>query len=211
MQAKSLPPSIRALQASLARRLPPLLTEYVFSSSQRERAMRSDRKKNILSVLTFCLSHFDVSTSALVRRVSTNEYVTLTPAYVAEKLNLSVRTVTRIFSYLTELKILVSDKQQKLKIPVKSGNFLIFTSVRRRLTDKLFQITGLLKNLQKDKAYRLVNSTILNIKRLVCERFVTNQPQKDPVKSTAKFVRQERSNALSAADILQASLFLRRE
>ena len=212
---KILPPSLSSLIASIERRLPALITESIYQDENRQRSLRSDRKANLLKVLIFLIRHCDVSSGCLVRRVAPTEYATITPSYVAEALNLSKKTIDRIFSYLTSLGILLSDKQKILKVPARAGVFLVFTSVRRKLSDKLWLITGLLAQLRADRGYRMISQTFTCIKRQVRKKFVPHcadsSPQLLPQRNQAQRQDIETSSFMSVADILQASLFLRKE
>ena len=200
--SKQRPPAIANLIASIERHLPPLVTEYVFDSPGRQRSMRSDRKKNIEKVLIFLVNHCDIASASLLRRVSQIEFMQITNRFVAEQLNISKKTVDRIFSYFISIGILeVTKSQQRVTVPTKNGKWLVFTSSTRKLTDKLWKITGLFNVLIKDRASRILSNSIRSIKRAVAKRFIPNISQ--------QIYQRSSDQILSAKDILEASNFLR--
>lgn len=201
---KLLPPPLTVLINSISKRLPGLITESVYGSSDRQRAMRSDRRRNITAVLVFLLQHCDIASGRLVRRISEREYATLTPAYVAEKLNLSTKTVIRVYEILTRLGLLETEQQQKrFSLPKPHGKLMLFTACVRRLTNKLWSICGLYELLKKARDTRLLTTARIQLKRLVARRFVpTVSKQPAP---------PDRPGLLSARDILASSLLLRRD
>ena len=173
--SNNLPQSINTCVRSLTAKLPLLITQGVFSSPTRQRGIRSDYTTNIRKVLIFLVKHYDIATGQLVFPVSNDEYTHLTPALVAEKTGLCSRTVKRIFVYLHSLGLLGKEKQRKaIHIQNLNGEYLLLSSIARRLEDKLFAVLGLLPVLRADRAGRL--NRILRVKRQVAKRFVLHRP-----------------------------------
>lgn len=170
----NLPQSINTCVRSLSAKLPLLITQGVFSSPTRQRAIRSDFTDNIRKVLIFLVKHYDIVTGQLVFPVSNDEYTHLTPAIVAERTGLCGRTVKRIFAYLLSVGLLGKEQQQRPRhIPTMNGEYLLLSSIARRLEDKLFAVLGLLPLLRADRAGRL--NRILRVKRQVAKRFVLHK------------------------------------
>jgi hypothetical protein len=189
------PPAIENLLASLNRNLPALVTESVYNvSTERVRALRSDRAENLRRVLLFLVEHYDISTGSLIRRISARDYAQITVKFVAEKLGLCVLTVNRIFAYLEEIGLLETGRQIRCKVPGKGGEWLCFTSSPRRLSDKLWGVCGLLGVLIADRTKRLVSGGVQAVRRSVVKLW---QPRKRAV------------GAVSIGSILEKSLFAR--
>lgn len=172
--SKKFPPAISALLQSLDKRLPHFLKLAVFAHSTRSRGMRSDFARNMKSVLLFLVRHYDLGSRLVVRRCAPNTYATVTPGMIAQELQLSTKTVFRIFKYLTELGILESGKQQIVTVKVPNGKWLLFTSCVRKLTSKLWSLTGLLSLWQtatKNRAIEQINA----IRRAVVKKFFAEE------------------------------------
>ncbi len=190
------PPAIENLLASLNRKLPALVTESVYNvSTERVRALRSDRAKNLRRVLVFLVEHYDISTGSLIRRISAREYAQITVRFVAESLGLCALTVNRIFAYLTECGILETGRQIRCKVPGKGGSWLCFTSSQRRLSDKLWTVVGLLGVLIADRGKRLLSGGVQAVRRAVVKVW---RPR-----------RRANGEAVSVASLLEKSLFAR--
>lgn len=194
-QSLRLPASIDDLLASLERRLPALVTESVFNVSTRIRGLRSDRAENIKRVLLFLVRHYDVSTGCLIRRISAGEYAQITARFVAESLGLCLLTVNRIFAYLTDCGILETGRQIRCKVPGRGGEWFCFTSSKRRLSDKLWAVVGLLGVLIADRTKRLLSGGVQAVRRAVVKVW---RPRK-----------RADSGAVSVASLLEKSLFAR--
>ena len=193
---KKFPPAIENLVASLNRKLPALVTESVFNvSTERVRALRSDRDENLRRVLLFLVEHYDISTGSLIRRISARDYAQITVRYVAESLGLCLLTVNRIFAYLTECGILETGRQIRCKVPGKRGEWLCFTSSPRRLSDKLWGVCGLLGVLIADRAKRLLSGGVQAVRRAVVKVW---QPRK-----------RDGNGAVSMRSLLESSIFAR--
>lgn len=83
------------------------------------------------------------------------EFCTITVGLVAKKLDLSTKTVQRIFSLLQRLGLLSIEKQPK---PEYTSNTVYYCSCVRRITDKLFAVLGILNQLKADRSYSLPKS-----------------------------------------------------
>ena len=190
------PPAIENLLASLDRKLPALVTESVYNvSTERVRALRSDRAENLRRVLLFLVEHYDISTGSLIRRISARDYAQITVRFVAEKLGLCVLTVNRIFAYLEKIGILETGRQIRCKVPGKGGEWLCFTSSPRRLSDKLWGVCGLLGVLIADRTKRLLSGGAQAVRRSVVKIWQSR--------------KRAGSGAVSIGSLLEKSLFAR--
>lgn len=170
-----------ALQRLSAGRLPLLLTHGVYQRPHRRRGIRSDFVANIRKVLLFLVSHCDLMSGNVLCRVSGNEFVTVTPDIIADKTNLCGRTVKRILAYLVSLGLVDPERQRKpLRIPNLNGFYLLFCSITRRLTDKFWDILGLLNDYKRNRSARL--SAEMTIRRQTTRRFFLEKKEKTPVR-----------------------------
>ena len=170
-----------ALQRLSAGRLPLLLTHGVYQRPDRRRSIRSDFVANIRKVLLFLVSHCDLMSGNVLCRVSGNEFITVTSDIIADKTNLCGRTVKRILAYLVSLGLVDPERQRKpLRIPNLNGFYLLFCSITRRLTDKFWDIIGLLNEYKKSRAGRLNRE--MTIRRQTTRRFFLEKKEKTPVR-----------------------------
>lgn len=98
----------------------------------------------------------DVSSGRVIWLLSNKqEFCTITVSIVAKRLDLSTKTVQRIFSLLQRLGLLSIEKQLK---PEYTSNTVYYCSCVRRITDKLFAVLGILNQLKADRSYSLSKS-----------------------------------------------------
>lgn len=117
----------------------------------------------------------DVSSGRVLWLLSDKqEFCTITVGLVAKKLDLSTKTVQRIFSLLQRLGLLSIEKQPK---PEYTSNTVYYCSCVRRITDKLFAVLGILNQLKTDRSYSLSKS-IGRLGRLI--RCVTQKCRYNP-------------------------------
>lgn len=134
----------------------------LYARENRVRSMRSDFKRNILKVLSFLVEHTDILSGRVLWRLSDErEYATVTVSLVASRVKLSTRTVERIFALLERLGLLKTEPQPK---PEYVHGMVLYSSCVRKLTDKLFTILGLSKQLKQDREYAKTQS--VSIKQL---------------------------------------------
>ena len=144
------PPSLAGALSRIRASLPPLI---LYAHNNRVRSLRSDAKHNISKVLCFLVEHMDVSSGRVLWLLSDKqEFCTITVGLVAKKLDLSTKTVQRIFSLLQRLGLLSIEKQPK---PEYTSNTVYYCSCVRRITDKLFAVLGILNQLKADRSYSL--------------------------------------------------------
>lgn len=184
--SKYLPQSINTCIRKLEEEpLPLLIRQGVFSYPNRRRGIRSDFVQNIRKVLIFLVKHYDIVTGQLVFPVSTGEYVSITPSIIADKTHLCSRTIKRILKYFLEIGIISKEQQRKpIHIQNINGEYLLLTSIFRRIEDKLFSVLGIINILKADRAGRL--NRILKIRRQKATRFIlhTRAEQPKPKKAT---------------------------
>ena len=159
--------------------LPLLIRQGVFASPTRKRAIRSDFVQNIRKVLVFLVKHYDIVTGQLVFPVSNGEYVSITPSIIAEKTHLCSRTIKRILKYFLKIGIISKEQQRKpVHIQTINGEYLLLTSIFRRIEDKLFSVLGIINILKADRAGRL--NRILKIHRQKATRFILHTRAEQP-------------------------------
>lgn len=124
----------------------------------------------------------DVSSGRVLWLLSDKqEFCTITVGLVAKKLDLSTKTVQRIFSLLQRLGFLSIEKQPK---PEYTSNTVYYCSCVRRITDKLFAVLGILNQLKTDRSYSLSKS----IGRLI--RCVTQKCRYNPTHNQKSIQQQ---------------------
>ena len=142
------PSSLAGALSRIRASLPPLI---LYAHNNRVRSLRSDAKQNISKVLCFLIEHMDIGSGRVLWLLSGNrEFCTITVGLVAEKLQLSTKTVQRIFSLLQRLGLLSTEKQPK---PEYTSNNVYYCSCVRRITDKVFSLLGLYNQLKIDREY----------------------------------------------------------
>lgn len=159
--------------------LPLLIREGVYSNPSRVRGIRSDFVRNIKKVLIFLIRHYDIVTKQLVFPVGNNEYVSITPAIIAERTNLCSRTIKRILKYFLQIGIISKEEQRKpVQIHTLNGDYIVLTSILRKIEDKFFAIIGTLNLLKSDRTGRL--NRLLIVKRQKATRFILHTREEQP-------------------------------
>ena len=203
------PKSIRAALDRLNTGLPHLVTDGVFRRAGRSRAARRDFLQNVQIVLKFCISHYDLVTGNILYKVSPNEFITITPTLISEKTGLCTRTIKRIFKYLIDLDLLEPEKQRRpIAVPNLNGYFMIFTSVCRRIKDKLFQILGVLSLVQKERSSRLNRELV--IRRATTKRYFLGEKPPSQARlsnpPTQNTPPRQKSGPTSLADVFKRAV-----
>jgi len=162
MKTSSFPPIIAAVADFLAKKLPLDLEQACWEQSNRMRSMRFSYKAQIQKILQFLIQHFDIHSGLLIRRIKDKIYIPITLEFVAQKCACSVRTISRIFSFLAQAGVLHVQPQRQQKLPRADGSFtLICHACARKLTNAFFAMFGLLALLQSNRQGKAPDNIVI--------------------------------------------------
>lgn len=109
-------------------------------SGERHRGMRSDRRRNILTVITILIKACDLKYSGIFCKITRFWSRPLTIAEIADLAKLSIKTVSRCISDLVDLGIV---EREQIKKKNKVTGLLDVSIGIRRFTAKFWDALGL--------------------------------------------------------------------